>query len=71
LIALISSALYVIAREIIYFGVPGGADKFLAMCTAQIKNSGASPEKIQSQLDMMKHYDNPLASHVCPTTCSN
>jgi len=60
LIALISSALYVITWEIIYFGVPGLADKFLAMCTAHIKNSGASPEKIQSQLDMMKYYDNPF-----------
>jgi len=60
LIALISSALYVITWEIIYFGVPGFADKFLAMYTAQMKNSGASPQAIQSQLDMMKSYNNPF-----------
>src|SRR5438132_8838202 len=56
LITLISSALYVITWEIIYFGLPGFADKFIAMCTAQIKNSGASPGAIQTQLDMMKSY---------------
>ena len=60
LITLISCAIYVITWEIMYFGVPGFGEKFLAMYTTMIKNSGASPEKIQAQLDMMKSYNNPL-----------
>jgi hypothetical protein len=60
LITLISSVCYVITWETIYFGVPGFADRFLTMYTQMIKNSGASPAKIQAQLDMMKSYNNPL-----------
>ena len=64
LIAFISSALYVITWEVIYFGVPGFADKFNAMCVAHIKNSGNSPAAIQTQLDQLKNlrpwYDNPF-----------
>ena len=64
LIALISSSLYVITWEVIYFGVPGFADKFNAMCVAHIKNSGGSPAAIQTQLDQLKNlrpwYDNPF-----------
>lgn len=55
LIALISSALYVLTWEIVYFGVPGFADKFAMMWAEQIKNSGGSPESIQAQLDQMKN----------------
>jgi hypothetical protein len=62
LITLISSALYVITWEILYFGVPGFGDEFLAGYTTMIKNSGASPDQIQAQLDMMKHYNNPLVN---------
>lgn len=62
LIALISSALYVITWETIYFGVPGFADKFDAMYVAQLKSSGRSPEVIQSQIEQMKYLKNPLIS---------
>ena len=30
------------------------------MCVAHIKNSGASPEAIQTQLNQLKYLDNPL-----------
>ena len=60
LITLISSVLYVVTWEIMYFGVPSFGDKFMAMCVAHIKNSGASPEAIQAQLNQLKYLDNPL-----------
>ena len=60
LITLISSVLYVVTWEIMYFGVPSFGAKFMAMCTAHIKNSGASPEAIQTQLNQLKYLDNPF-----------
>ena len=60
LIALISSVLYVIAWEIMYFGIPSFGERFMAMCTAHIKNSGASPEAIQTQLNQLKYLNNPF-----------
>ena len=30
------------------------------MCAAHIKNSGASPEAIQTQLNQLKYLDNPF-----------
>lgn len=60
LITLISSILYVITWEVMYFGVPSFGEKFMTMCTAHIKNSGASPEAIQTQLDQLKYLDNPF-----------
>jgi len=64
LITLISSALYVLTWEIIYFGVPGFADKFATMCIEHIKNSGGSAASIQAQLDQMNRllpwYRNPF-----------
>jgi hypothetical protein len=60
LITLISSVLYVVTWEIMYFGVPSFGEKFMAMCTAHIKNSGASPEAIQAQLNQLKYLDNPF-----------
>ena len=60
LITLISSVLYVIAWEIMYFGIPSFGEKFMTMCVAHIKNSGASPEAIQTQLNQLKYLDNPF-----------
>lgn len=60
LITLISSAIYVITWEILYFGVPGFGDEFVAGYTTMVKNSGASPDKIQAQLDQIKYLNNPL-----------
>ena len=60
LIALISSVCYVIAWEIMYFGIPSFGERFMAMCTAHIKNSGGSPEAIQAQLDQLKYLNNPF-----------
>ena len=60
LITLISSVLYVVTWEIMYFGVPSFGEKFMTMCVAHIKNSGASPEAIQTQLNQLKYLDNPL-----------
>jgi hypothetical protein len=60
LITLISSILYVITWEVMYFGVPSFGEKFMTMCVAHIKNSGASPEAIQTQLDQLKYLDNPF-----------
>ena len=60
LITLISSVLYVVTWEIMYFGVPSFGEKFMTMCVAHIKNSGASPEAIQTQLNQLKYLDNPF-----------
>ncbi|HEY6231070.1 MAG TPA: DUF4199 domain-containing protein [Pyrinomonadaceae bacterium] len=60
LITLISSVLYVITWEIMYFGIPSFGEKFMTMCVAHIKNSGASPEAIQTQLNQLKYLDNPF-----------
>ena len=60
LITLISSVLYVITWEIMYFGIPSFGQKFMTMCAAHIKNSGASPEAIQTQLNQLKYLDNPF-----------
>jgi hypothetical protein len=60
LITLISSVLYVVTWEIMYFGVPSFGARFMTMCVAHIKNSGASPEAIQTQLNQLKYLDNPL-----------
>jgi hypothetical protein len=64
LIALISSALYVLTWEIIYFGVPGFAAQFDAMCLAHARESGGTPEQIQAAVQQMKNfiamYQNPL-----------
>src|SRR5437879_12135942 len=43
-----------------YFGVPSFGEKFMTMCVAHIKNSGASPEAIQTQLNQLKYLDNPF-----------
>jgi len=64
LITLISSVLYVVAWEILYFGVPSFGEKFMTMCVAHIKNSGASPESIQTQLDQLKYLDNPFINSI-------
>ncbi len=65
-IALISSICYVLAWEVIYFGVPGFAEKFWATYEAQIRNSGDTPQNIQAQLEQFKSfkplYDNPFIS---------
>ncbi len=60
LITLISSVLYVVTWEIMYFGVPSFGEKFMTMCVAHIKNSGASPEAIQTELNQLKYLDNPF-----------
>src|ERR1700681_1268798 len=60
LITLISSVLYVVTWEIMYFGVPSFGEKFMTMCVAHIKSSGASPEAIQTELNQLKYLDNPL-----------
>lgn len=60
LITLISSVLYVITWEIMYFGIPSFGERFMTMCVAHIKNSGASPEAIQAQLNQLKYLDNPF-----------
>src|SRR5438477_6607339 len=60
LISLISSVLYVITWEIMYFGIPSFGERFMTMCVAHIKNSGASPEAIQTQLNQLKYLDNPF-----------
>ena len=60
LIALISSVSYVVAWEIMYFGIPSFGERFMTMCVAHVKNSGASPEVIQMQLNQLKYLDNPL-----------
>jgi glucan phosphoethanolaminetransferase (alkaline phosphatase superfamily) len=60
LITLISSVLYVITWEIMYFGIPSFGERFMTMCVAHIKNSGASPQAIQTQLNQLKYLDNPF-----------
>jgi hypothetical protein len=60
LITLISSSLYVITWEIMYFGIPSFAQKFMAMCVAHIKASGGSPAEIQAHIDQLKYLDNPF-----------
>jgi hypothetical protein len=60
LITLISSVLYVVTWEIMYFGIPSFGERFMAMCAAHIKNSGASPDAIQTQLNQLKYLDNPF-----------
>jgi uncharacterized protein YacL len=60
LITLISSVLYVITWEIMYFGIPSFGERFMTMCVAHVKNSGASPEAIQTQLNQLKYLDNPF-----------
>ena len=60
LIALISSVLYVIAWEIMYFGIPSFGERFMTMCVAHVKSSGASPEAIQTELNQLKYLDNPF-----------
>lgn len=64
LIALISSALYVLTWEIIYFGLPGFADRFLAMAADNVRTKGGTPQQIQAGLDQIKQfrlwYDKPI-----------
>src|SRR5712672_2658746 len=60
LITLISSVLYVITWEVMYFGIPSFGERFMTMCVAHVKNSGASPEAIQAQLNQLKYLDNPF-----------
>jgi len=64
LIILISCALYVISWEILYFGVPGFAEKFNAMCLAQPQKKGGTPEQVQAAIQQMKDfiamYQNPF-----------
>src|SRR5437764_7521980 len=60
LITLISSVLYVIAWEIMYFGIPSFGERFMTMCVAHVKSSGASPEAIQTELNQLKYLDNPF-----------
>src|SRR5436853_2664101 len=54
LIALISAVLYEVTWEIMYFGVPSFGERFMTMCVAHIRNSGASPHAIQTQLNQLK-----------------
>jgi Protein of unknown function (DUF4199) len=60
LITLISSVLYVITWEIMYFGIPSFGERFMTMCVAHVKNSGASPEAIQRELNQLKYLNNPF-----------
>ena len=60
LITLVSSVLYVITWEIMYFGIPSFGERFMTMCVAHIKSSGASPEAIQTELNQLKYLDNPF-----------
>ena len=64
LITLISSAMYVLTWEIIYFGLPGFADRFLAMAADSVRTKGGTPQQIQAGLDQIKQfrvwYNNPL-----------
>jgi len=60
LITLISSVLYVVTWEIMYFGIPSFGERFMTMCVAHVKSSGASPEAIQTELNQLKYLDNPF-----------
>src|SRR5213083_1687199 len=57
LITLISSVLYVITWEIMYFGIPSFGERFMTMCVAHIKSSGASPEAIQTERNQLKYLN--------------
>jgi hypothetical protein len=43
-----------------YFGIPSFGERFMTMCVAHIKNSGASQEAIQTELNQLKYLDNPF-----------
>ena len=60
LITLIGTVIYVLAWEIMYFGVPGLKEKFVTMCVAHLKNSNATADEIAKQMEMLKMLDNPL-----------
>ena len=65
LITLVSSACYVVAWEIIYFGFAHDfADKYAAHVVEQVRASGANQEVIQAKLQEMKRfkelYENPF-----------
>lgn len=64
LIVVISSVLYVISWEILYFGVPGFAEKFNGMFIAQAQKKGGTPEQIQAAIkevkDFLLMYQNPF-----------
>lgn len=62
LITLISSICYVLAWEIIYFGVPGFADKFWTMYEGQIRTSGGTPESLQTQIQQAQEYKRLFAN---------
>src|SRR5438132_11189457 len=51
LITLISSVVYVVTWEIMYFGVPSFGERFMTMCVAYGRCSGASPEALQTELN--------------------
>ena len=67
LIMLVSSACYVVAWEVVYFGIRHDAmhdfiEKYGAHEVEKVKKSGASEQEIQAKLQEMKwlkdHYDN-------------
>ena len=60
LITLIGTVIYVLAWEIMYFGIPGLKEKFVAMCIGHLKNSHATAEEIAKQMEMLKMLDNPF-----------
>jgi hypothetical protein len=60
LITLISTIFYVGTWEFMYFAVPSFGQKFMAMCVAHVRNSGGSPEAIQTELNQLKYLDNPF-----------
>jgi hypothetical protein len=47
-----------------YFGIPGFGQRFMNMCIAHLKSSGASPEAIQTQINQLKYLDNPFINAV-------
>ena len=65
-IVLISSVLYVVSWEIMYFGVPGFAEKFNGMFIEQAQKKGGSPEQIQAAIkevkDFVSMYQNPFVN---------
>jgi hypothetical protein len=60
LITLIGSAVYVLTWEIMYFGIPGLKEKFIAMCVTHLRNSNAPADEIARQMEMLKMLDNPF-----------
>ena len=65
LITLISSVIYVIAWEIVYFNLmPDFLDKWAAHVVEKARAAGATPQAIQQQVDQMqqfkKLYSNPF-----------